>query len=71
MARICEVLELPYSPQFVELFDVFRLTGESGRSGAVIEARPRRNVDADLAGELERSPSYPALLARLGYDAGS
>jgi hypothetical protein len=71
MTRVCEVLELPFSSQFVELFDVFRLTGESGRSGGVIEARPRRQVDAELAGELERSPSYAALVARLGYGVDS
>lgn len=68
MRVLCGFLELSYSEDFIDLFDVFQLSGDSGRAGSVIGKRPRREVDAALAQEADRSPHYPRLLQRLKYD---
>jgi hypothetical protein len=67
MRNICDTLQVPFSEQFADLFDVFRLTGDSGRSGATIGERPRRKFGARIAQEVERSAHYRTLLAMLGY----
>jgi hypothetical protein len=67
MAKICELLDLPFNPDFRDLFSVYRITGDSGRSGLVIESRPRRLVDAALASEIETSDCYQLLRSMLGY----
>lgn len=68
MQALCHLLALPYADDFVHVFDAFRLTGDSGRTGNAIERRPRRRVDDDTAAEAATSPHYPLLLQRLHYD---
>ena len=67
MQRICGVLELNYSNIFTEVFDTFRFSGDSGRQGGVIEARPRKEMDAKMVEEAQSSSSYKALVDQLGY----
>lgn len=67
MEEICGILSLSYNEQFEELFPAFRLTGESGRTGASIEPRARRSIPPDLEAELEHAPHYHILLEKLGY----
>ena len=65
---ICNILDLPFNEQFLDLFDVNKLTGDSGRSGGVIEPRPRREVGADMSEELLHSKNYEILNTLLQYD---
>lgn len=67
MAKICRLLDLPFNPDFTELFSVFHLSGDSGRSGATIGQRSRRAIDADVLLEMENSPRYQSVLSVLGY----
>lgn len=69
MRGVCEYLQLPYSGYFAGMFDVYRLSGDSGRSGVVIEPRPRRELpDTALVRERDGSPHYKTLLQRLDYE---
>lgn len=68
MHALCADLDLPYSEDFIDLFDVFRLSGDSGRAGDVIQKRPRRPFDPALAQEADRSRHYSRLLQRLKYE---
>jgi hypothetical protein len=68
MGRICLLLEIPYSDQFIDLFSVFELTGESGRRSNFIEYRPRRPVNERLSKELDRAHHYQVLRAMLKYE---
>ena len=68
MREMCAVLEIPYSDQFADRFSVFKMSGDSGRRGNVIESRPRRPVDSDLLEESRASSAYRELRAILGYD---
>lgn len=67
MSEICSHLDLAYSPQFIELFSVFTVTGESGRTGDVIDVRPRRPVDHAVAAEIDQASNYKELIQILGY----
>jgi hypothetical protein len=69
MARICELLDLPFNPDFRDLFSVHRITGDSGRSGMSIESRLRRTVDASLASEFKASVNYQNLRLALGFES--
>jgi hypothetical protein len=68
MRKICFLLDIPYLDKFADLFGVFELTGESGRSGDFIQYQPRRAVGKQLERELELSRHYRILGARLQYD---
>lgn len=70
MREACGYLRLPFSGHFIDMFDIFRISGDSGRRGNVIARRPRRPlVDDALAGEQASSTHYSSLLKRLDYDA--
>lgn len=66
MRRICAVLELPYNDMFEVLFPVFRLTGDSGRTAAIIAPR-ETSVDEAMQEAIRIAPGYPQLAERLGY----
>jgi hypothetical protein len=66
--RICEILEIPFTPAFIDTFSWFRLSGDSGRSGRRIAARPRRPLPDGLIESAGQSGSYAKLAERLGYE---
>lgn len=68
MCNLCKALELPYSDDFVDLFSVFRLAGDSGRKGEVIDSRPPRPLDRGTLEASQNSASYKILLEWLGYN---
>lgn len=70
MQELCELLELEYSPTFLERFGSIKLSGDSGRgSSTEISGRTRRPIPEEVQAELESAVSYLHLLERLGYDA--
>lgn len=69
MREACAHLRLPYSPYFIEMFDIYRISGDSGRRGSIIAPRPRRDiVDPALDRERRDSCLYASLLQRLDYE---
>jgi hypothetical protein len=70
MQGICEILSLSYNEDFQQIFPALHLSGDSGRKGSVISARPRRPVSEDLMVEVGQSATYASLCARLGYSPG-
>lgn len=67
MQSICEILGLIYEAQFIDLFQVFKLTGDSGRGSSIIEAMPRRAMEAEFAEEISNSANFMKLQRLLGY----
>jgi hypothetical protein len=57
MQLITDVLDLPYTDVFDDIFDVFKVTGDSGRSSATIGVRERM-VPKEIIHEGERSATY-------------
>lgn len=66
--KMCGLLGLSYAEDWRSILVHVRLSGDSGRSGDEIRARPRRPVPAALVEESTFSESYRALCDRLGYD---
>ncbi|MDT8853510.1 sulfotransferase [Paracoccaceae bacterium Fryx2] len=66
---LCALLDLPFVPGTPDLIAVIRVSGDSGRSDAVIGPRPRRAVPQDMLDAIAASPAYHDLCDRLGYDA--
>ncbi|MCD2183564.1 sulfotransferase [Rhizobium sp. GN54] len=66
-AQMCEVLQIPYNPDFLDVFSAIKLSGDSGRSGNTISARPRQANGQDLLDEAMTSKSFASLLERLNY----
>ncbi len=64
----CEILRIPFNPEFRNLFQAVQLSGDSGRRGDEITPRPRRPISDDVARQLSNSPSYNQLCERLDYD---
>ena len=67
MRVIADRLELTFFDRFEDVFGVFRVTGDSGRSGSVIGARPRHPEAVDLATRYRGVAVYERLLERMGY----
>ncbi|TBX15105.1 hypothetical protein [Nioella sediminis] len=67
LAKMCSVLDLPFEPLVLDMFDAIRISGDSGRSGSLIKERPRRPVPQVIEDERTVGP-YQALCARLGYE---
>lgn len=67
MQRICQILNLSYSPDFTQTFSAIELSGDSGRRGDVIGTRPRRPHPPTLEQEAQDSEAFTKLLARLDY----
>lgn len=67
LAQLTTTLQLPFDPAALERFGRVVLSGDSGRSSAVLEVRPRRPVEADLCRDLVASTRYAELCERLAY----
>jgi hypothetical protein len=67
MARLCQLLDVPFSRRFVTTFSAFEMTGDSGRSGAELAARPRAPESVELEAAWRANSSLRSLLDRLGY----
>jgi hypothetical protein len=57
MQKICEFLLIPYSELFEDIFGVFRVTGDSGRSSDTIGSRERIAPD-DVLNQCKDSKEY-------------
>lgn len=66
-AEICSALDLAYIPGAIDLRDVFKLSGDSGRAGTTVAERPRRAVSPEVHAQAGVEP-YLRLCQRLGYD---
>ncbi|MBL3601730.1 MAG: sulfotransferase family protein [gamma proteobacterium endosymbiont of Lamellibrachia anaximandri] len=71
MDALCNLLDIPYSDQFIDLFNVINLTGDSGRSSGEIMARPRRVINKNLRQEVSESLNYEKIRNVLKYDCNN
>jgi hypothetical protein len=63
MKKICSALEIEFNEMFEDIFGVFKVTGDSGRSSEYIGLRERNATD-DLIKEAEESRSFQQLCER-------
>jgi len=67
MKRLCKSLQLPFNDDFLDIFDINPMSGDSGRTSHIIEKRERRKFDDKFQKELDESVNYKALCDALGY----
>jgi len=67
LQEICRLLALPYTPMTPAFVSAIAMSGNSGRAGDAISARPSREIPEPQREEAATSPSYAALCERLGY----
>ncbi len=67
LRRMCDYLDLTFSPLAADLIGAVRMSGDSGRSDAKIGPRPRRAVPEEIEAQRGESPEYRALCGRFGY----
>lgn len=65
--QLCDAISLPYNDNFAEIFDAFKVTGDSGRSGSAIAPRERRQIDENLKREIRKSTYYRNIADKFGY----
>lgn len=62
-------LRVRFSDDFIDIFEIFRVTGDSGRSSNEIAARPRRELSEDQVKEFNESAYYKKIRQRFNYKA--
>ena len=68
LAKMAQILELPYTDTFRETFSIFKVTGDSGRGSETIEKKARRGFSKELSQEIVESEAFQIILERLNYD---
>jgi hypothetical protein len=68
LKALCDALDLPFNEDFEDVFDLNIMSGDSGRSSAVIAKRERRSYDDSFRTELRESSGYSELCKRLAYE---
>ena len=68
MQKICECLSIPYSELFEDIFGVFRVTGDSGRSSDTIGSR-ERIAPEDILRQCQSSKEYQKICDAGWYNA--
>lgn len=59
--KCAELLQIPTTENATEYFDVFKVTGDSGRSGGDIAPRPRKPISDEYKQEILQSDSFKVL----------
>ena len=67
MGNICKTLKLPYNENFLDVFDLNILSGDSGRTSAYIAKRKRRDYRDSFQDEINTSKHYRKLCQQLNY----
>lgn len=67
LQRICGILNLRYHSLALDAFSAIQMSGDSGRSGAVIATRARQEVPPEIADQTGASMFYRLICERLGY----
>lgn len=69
MQIMSRILALPFDESFIDTFSLFRVSGDSGRSGTKIEPRPRKTISDAFKKEIEESESYYVIATKFGYNS--
>lgn len=68
MQQIVSELDLKFDDTFEDVFDIFKVTGDSGRSSNIISPRERATLSADYLEEIKSSKAYDELNTVFNFD---
>ncbi len=66
--RCSDLLELDFIEDIFDYLDIFKVSGDSGRSGSKIAPRPRKPITDEYRREIMSSPSFQKLCKQYGFD---
>ncbi|BFM20136.1 sulfotransferase [Gilvimarinus japonicus] len=69
LKKITEALDLDMKADSLEYIDIFKISGDSGRSGAKIKLRPRKDMSEDYIKEISDSAHLKQITKILNYKA--
>lgn len=67
LKKIAKTIELDFDSSAIDIFSVFQVTGDSGRSGSYIEKRDRKELDEDFLKEIQSSEYFKKITKRFRY----
>ena len=67
MKYICRLLELSFNESFIDIYDTFQITGDSGRKSSSISSREKKTIPRNLAQQINNSKNYVSLCELLAY----
>ncbi|GFD83046.1 hypothetical protein KUL118_59080 [Tenacibaculum sp. KUL118] len=67
LKKICRKLDLRFSPDYRDLFNTARVTGDSGRRSDYIAPRERREYDSTFKKEVNKSKHFRIVSKKYGY----
>lgn len=67
MINMCGLLKIRFSDLFINLFELFSVTGDSGRSGNTISKRDRRALPYHFIDEVKSSNYFKLIQVESGY----
>ena len=67
MINMCGLLKIRFSDLFINLFELFSVTGDSGRSGNTISKRDRRALPSHFIDEVKSSNYFKLIQVESGY----
>ncbi|MGE6419911.1 hypothetical protein ACQKDY_19470 [Alteromonas macleodii] len=65
--KITQALNLPFSDGFIDIFDICKVTGDSGRGGSSIAKRERREISSPLLQEIKSSEYFKKIAKEFNY----
>lgn len=66
--KMAKILNLPFSDGFLDTFDIFKVTGDSGRGGSVIAKRERREFSNQFLEEVTTSRYFKKIAKKFRYE---
>ncbi len=67
MQKMCESLDLAYSNCFIDIFELFKVTGGSGRKSSVISEMPQRKISSVFLEEVKESTNFKLIAKTFNY----
>jgi hypothetical protein len=67
MQSMCDSLDLPYSDYFMHTFELFNVSGDSGRTSSIISERPRRELSSEFLLEIQASSTFQLIVKKFNY----
>lgn len=67
MNEIANSLDIPFDSIFEDVYSIFKVTGDSGRSSSFIAQRKRRELAEEFSKEIMSSASFKKMSERFGF----
>tara|TARA_B110000046_G_C13019699_1_gene410443 strand:- start:3774 stop:4340 length:567 start_codon:yes stop_codon:yes gene_type:complete len=68
MRKMYNVLQVEFNDSYQDLFDQFKVTANSGRTGEKIAIRWRREISPEFACEIKKSKTFSFLCKKYGFN---